>query len=412
MESINRLQKYYTACAVLFFNTFLLLACLNVGVLAYIGIDDDFQLAPEPTIPNDHPLQVYELRFMNREWEDLRHIYYYLDSTQMLWLLLEDHNRQICDEVTGYRAEPIAGRYFNVDPVGFRHGWRQAPWEPSDERYNVFVFGGSTTYGTGVADRDTIPSFLQRQLQTEYGGIIAVYNFGSPGFISEQERLRLEWLLEQDIVPDLAIFVDGLNDVYNWAGGFVKNCPQSKLGNDRWRNTLLCEADEFCLPMQSLASQLITPEPPTEPLEWSEIVVKPEEETPPMDDTETNRLIIDRWLENKAKIEALSEKYGFETYFVWQPVPGFAFDLAYHRFNPTFESLGGFRRHRYVYAMMEELAQDASWTSDFLNMSRLAEGFTWNIWLDSVHYTPGFNEQIAQAISDGLVSQGLIDIER
>ena len=55
---------------------------------------------------------------------------------------------------TQHRHRPQAGRYVNIAPQGFRLLGQSSPaWLPPDDRLNIFVFDGSTTYGAGVADR-------------------------------------------------------------------------------------------------------------------------------------------------------------------------------------------------------------------------------------------------------------------
>src|SRR6185369_12207002 len=98
-----------------------------------------------------------------------------------------------------------------VDPAGFRAGRDQRPWPPDPARFNVFVFGGSTTFGYGVADGDTIASQLQ-PLLARHGRDVAVYNFGRGYYYSTQERILYEQLLAGGFVPALAVFIDGLND--------------------------------------------------------------------------------------------------------------------------------------------------------------------------------------------------------
>jgi hypothetical protein len=60
-----------------------------------------------------------------------------------------------------WRRLPFEGRFINVDERGLRRTWNPAA---SPEDRAVWVFGGSTVWGTGVRDDHTIPSELSRLL--------------------------------------------------------------------------------------------------------------------------------------------------------------------------------------------------------------------------------------------------------
>jgi hypothetical protein len=102
--------------------------------------------------------------------------------------------------------------------TGFRFiGLDQGPWPPDPSALTIFVFGGSTTAGSGLEDDETIPAHMQAQLRAALPGApINVYNFGQPGFHSPVERVYLESLVADGFVPDIAVFIDGYNDFHIW----------------------------------------------------------------------------------------------------------------------------------------------------------------------------------------------------
>lgn len=73
----------------------------------------------------------------------------------------------------------------------------------SDE---VWVFGGSTTYGYGLSDVETIPSRLQAYTN------LRVRNFGHGHYYSAQENLLLQENILRNTPPKIAIFIDGINE--------------------------------------------------------------------------------------------------------------------------------------------------------------------------------------------------------
>ena len=55
-----------------------------------------------------------------------------------------------------------------------------------------FVYGGSTTWGYNVADYQTIPSYLQKELINNGYNDYCVYNFGGGSYFSTQENIRFQ----------------------------------------------------------------------------------------------------------------------------------------------------------------------------------------------------------------------------
>ena len=76
---------------------------------------------------------------------------------------------------------------------------------------NIFIFGGSTAFGYGVADQETIASYLQEICRTKRKNI-NVYNFACGFYYSTQERILLEKLISKGIDIDIAVFIDGVNE--------------------------------------------------------------------------------------------------------------------------------------------------------------------------------------------------------
>jgi hypothetical protein len=100
--------------------------------------------------------------------------------------------------------------------------------------------------------------------------------------------------------------------------------------------------------------------------------------------------------------------------FVMQPVPGYAYDLQYHLFvdeSMIDSNRGVIARTHYGYPIWDEMYQDgADWTDDVVNLTRLSEDNKGPIYVDGVHYTFGFNDEIAQAIRDAVIERDLIDL--
>ena len=109
------------------------------------------------------------------------------------------------EEVIGFKEKPRQGKYVNVNSYGFR---TTADGEEFRKRLNgaVWFFGGSTTFGYGVGDTETIPHILGELLDDN------VVNLGRGSYYSLQENLLLQSLLNSGLKPSRVVFLDGINE--------------------------------------------------------------------------------------------------------------------------------------------------------------------------------------------------------
>ena len=90
----------------------------------------------------------------------------------------------------------------------------------------VFFFGGSTIWGTGVNDENTIPSIYSKMTTNN------VVNFGETAYLSRQSLAYLNNIIINNSLSDMSnikiFFYDGVNDVSN-------NCRSENdgLGSDQ-----------------------------------------------------------------------------------------------------------------------------------------------------------------------------------
>lgn len=104
------------------------------------------------------------------------------------------------------------GEYINVNSEGVRKTWNPG-FPDGDAPDEVYMFGGSTTWGYGARDDYTISSYLSKLLNNN-GYDFAVHNYGEISYVATQEIIQLILLLKEGHRPDYVIFYDGVNDVY------------------------------------------------------------------------------------------------------------------------------------------------------------------------------------------------------
>jgi hypothetical protein len=122
-----------------------------------------------------------------------------------------DEHMQVADNwsyqpYTIWRTNPFHGQYINVDENGVRLTTGSTC---AADSYRIYTFGGSTMWGYGVPDNNTIASYMQAELPEN----VCVVNYADVGFNSTQSLLHLVGVLQAGDVPDMVIFYDGSNDV-------------------------------------------------------------------------------------------------------------------------------------------------------------------------------------------------------
>lgn len=105
----------------------------------------------------------------------------------------------------GWSREEFSGETTTINAAGDRiHGQIVDPSKPT-----VRFFGGSTMWGTGADDRNTIPALFDQVTGDRFN----VFNYGEKGFNSRAEVARLVNIANQNRPLDWVIFYDGVNDV-------------------------------------------------------------------------------------------------------------------------------------------------------------------------------------------------------
>ena len=108
-------------------------------------------------------------------------------------------------DVVGVIQAEVASRFINVDGHGIRSNG-EGVRDISAIEGAIWFFGGSTAFGFGVADHETIPAQLERLLGRP------VINFGVPAFASTHENLLFNHYLQIGYRPAAAVFLNGVNE--------------------------------------------------------------------------------------------------------------------------------------------------------------------------------------------------------
>lgn len=221
------------------------------------------------------------------------------------------------------RNPSYSGRYISIDSAG--HRVTPQPTTPATPAARVWFFGGSTMWGTSQRAEHTIAAEAATRLQTLAGPgrRVEVVNFGETGYVTTQELLQLMLELRAGRVPDVAVFYDGLNDVFATVQYGTPGVPQneSKREAEFAMGRLLdptsygqgSRRDMSRLAMlsgQAMQQLAIT--------RWVRgLKAAPVPVYPSTDSAARGTARV--YAENVRLIEALAARYGFTPIYVWQP---------------------------------------------------------------------------------------------
>ncbi|SEH30391.1 SGNH/GDSL hydrolase family protein [Magnetospirillum fulvum] len=294
-----------------------------------------------------------------------------------------------------FRMPPYQSRHFNIVEDGYRLNGAS----PGDLRAagpKVFVFGGSTTLGFGVGDDETIPAYVEQALKAAGRSDVQVFNFGVFSYYSTQERIALDRLLTAGIKPDVAVFVDGINDFYYCTIPDVSAWTErlAQLAQVRARVPILIELSRRSN-LVHLARHL-GGDKAVIVREWGSFCTGEGDVAKVAHRLDTNRRIID----------ATAERIGFKALFVQQPVPTYAYDNRKRPFPVQEEMLGYHMNSARGYPLMaQQRSQGQLWERGLLWLAELepAEG---NAYIDPIHYSPRLNKAIGDKIAQAILAEG------
>lgn len=311
------------------------------------------------------------------------------------------NNRWEYEAFTEFRQEAVQGRFINVSPSGYRMGAAEQHWPPPTGVPVVFFLGGSTAYGDGVPDATTISSRLQDELGAgpRKGTGTLVYNFGRPGYYSSQERALFEQLLLLVRAPTTAIFLDGLNETFQspipstrfpWTAGRTGELRRLLKEHEYHRTRYHLSMAANGIPLVSFLLGL-----------HRERVAPPGVEENEAEAKEYARGVIARWSHNKRLVEAVAAAYGVRVLFVWQPIPAYEYEDRFHFLGGASAPL---RRQAAAYRVLEELRAEPDVARNLLWLADIQSGRRENMYVDDVHYTEAFSEEIAARIAKALTA--------
>jgi lysophospholipase L1-like esterase len=312
--------------------------------------------------------------------------------------LLRHRSRKVYVPFRIWATTEWHGKYINNDKSDggvWRRTVNPSSSDCSEKRkVNVWMFGGSTLYGTGVPDGATIPSYLSRSLNAAGSHCTIVTNEGVEGYVSNQELLQLMERLKSGAQPDIVVFYDGVNDA-SAAGaspgppsahfyfGTIKNRIEGSLSG---RLDFLQESYTMRV-LGAIRGSLHRKRPVALPVEEERVKAAS---------------TLDNYEANLRLARALSRAFNFELYWFWQPSlyyghkPVVPFEKNVFEVDKSEENV---RWSSVIAKVYEEAERRAAQGADFIFLGDLFDSSAEPVYLDEAHLGPRGNELVAQSIA-------------
>jgi lysophospholipase L1-like esterase len=303
-------------------------------------------------------------------------------------------NRYVPFLIWGER--PWHGKYINVDE-GVLGNLRRTvnPLNPACNQGRskvIWMFGGSTLFGLGVPDMETIPSNLSRELNTAGSVCFVILNAGVEGYVTNQELILLMEALKKGQRPDLVIFYDGVNE---GNAAVSPGIPGAHLefesvkarmeGSLSSRFDFLRNSNAFGMAIAIVAR------------------FKSSDSAPPVEVEARAAVALDNYEANIRVVRTLGQAYNFKVLCLWQPSLAFGgkplapFEQQLQRESLGFPEAKAFKILKAVY---EGAARRSLLDGDFVFLGQVFDSVRETLYIDNLmHLGPRGNQIVAHAIA-------------
>jgi len=257
---------------------------------------------------------------------------------------------------------------------------------PVEAAKTIWLFGGSSAFGYGVPDNDTLAAHLQQLLP------VRVINHGHLGWYSSQEELLFEWLLRGGKRADVAVFLDGFND-----SRYRDDVPDGDAAPQP-EQRMIQVSPEFP-PVRFVRTVLRKLARRAAPATW-----------PPTRSDDIARLATNTARRYEANVQlgrAAASTAGIRTLFVWQPTPFEAIHAPPD--DPAVKRVFAVMARNPVIEPANALVRQRMQGDDFVDLSRLfANDRFGDVYVDSCHYGDVASAKLAAAIAAEITRRRLL----
>lgn len=295
----------------------------------------------------------------------------------------------------------MGGWIVKTNLLGFRN--EEFTFDKPTDEIRIFIIGGSTVFGWGVNQTDSIPSLIQNRLKATSAKKVRIINAGIPWYASWHEA-ALVFFKISEMNPDWIISVDALNDTAqgiapNWepiSHGFLD--PPTKVAFER----LHAQADSrsFLSDFLSLSQTYTYISSKLRAREGiAKGVYHPE--------------LWDQYMTLKEKLQALSASRGIRFTTFYQPVivTGKKLTDEESRNNETNMRIPEFAEVFKKTYLEGEKRASSSKKFRFISLKEAFKDVEDTIYIDGQHYNVRGNQILAQEILDKEILPNLKNIQ-
>lgn len=287
----------------------------------------------------------------------------------------------------GWKGTFFQGKAINVDTAGLRKTLNNPGQDLSAK---IAFLGGSTMWGFGVNDENTIPS----QFASLADSLYAV-NLGQLGYTAYQSYLLLQFEIDQGRIPDMVISYDGANDspaekkpyTHLWEARMQKRLEGMDFDSPAYEMGWMSGLQTFAFKMRH---KLLPKDKPLSNQQNFSI------------STEANIQAATELLQAWTKMKLLCEANGIEFYCILQPQMHVGAPDLSHLDGTGFEA---FRQRQNDYVQYYEdvlvlinLNEYSGLKNHFIDLRMALDGLP-GVYMDVCHLMPEGNKSIAKAIA-------------
>ncbi len=334
-------------------------------------------------------LQQTELE--KRKIPEFLKIVYGKDNVEDYKIVLQEQTTTfIYKEFVEFSEKKRSGKFTIVSQMGNRCNYNEQSKcnLPIGGKNEIWIFGGSTTFGYGVKNNETISAHLQNLLNNEFN----VVNFGTGYYYSTQERILLNNLLTKLNSPYAVVFIDGLNEFYKDYN--YHETAYTKLIKHKMNKS---STDDLVDYLNERFNRLNI----VRLLREKFFNNKKNNLTKTKNGLDKNELndMVNILLNNQKIIKAISDEYKFKLVHILQPVP--IFNDSYDTSNLPDEYKKNIKKNIKLQKLKEGydiyLSKNSK-TAINLSNFKIKE----SMYIDRVHYSSKFNLEIAKQIMQNL----------
>jgi lysophospholipase L1-like esterase len=292
-----------------------------------------------------------------------------------------------------WRMRPFDGKMIHINQSGWRRTVHSDCEHPD---MTIWTFGGSTLWGQGSPDEETIPSFLADDYQLA-GRHVCVQNFGVRGWNNTQEVIQLMLLLKHSTTrPNLVLFYDGANDVLSF---YQSGKPDVHEDYDTIKRELETRPSRgsFAYLASTNTYQLL--------IRLKRRIWNSPPPSPHFSAAQIHQQLDWAYLQNLEIVDALAKGYGFHYAFFWQPVIYFGKPLALGEEDIVKGSLEEMPALDALYRRSYEQIRNSN-RPHLFDLEDVFQSDHDAVYFDVWHVGPDGNRRVARRMYEALKQQG------